>query len=134
MTGYKVIRSIDREHSLNTLLTQKLESDRKDLFLQSTIKFLFYSPEELTHYMRLCDMNLARGYNSRNLSMIERTATWDVKLQLYCALKEKIRRRRELDTLDFMIGDYSLMRLEMSQTGERDIRDLGDRLDTRTRR
>ena len=119
-------------YMLDRDLKDSLKPERRDDFEKSTAKFLFYSLEELREYIHLCDVNIMRGYNNPGgIPMSELGETWVVKLQLYGALKEHVRRQRNLDTLNFNLGEYELDRQKVSQVGERNIRDLGKYLNTR---
>jgi hypothetical protein len=108
------------------------DADRMN-FEKKAVRFLFYSPEELREYIRLCDINIGRGYGDPHaISLRELALTREVKFQLYGALKEHVRRQRGLDTLDFALGEYELDRTKVSNVGKRSVADLDKRLGTGT--
>jgi len=125
-----VYHQIHDENSLEQELKEALRLEGTKY--HRAIRFLFYSPEELTEYIRLCDVNIGRGYGpSYNISLRELALTKEIKVQLYAALKEHVRRQRNLTDLNFQLGTYQIDREKMSVVGKRHVRDLDAMLDTR---
>jgi len=109
------------DHSLREHLGGKYGKDLE----KKAIKFLFYSREQLRVYFELCLKNGARGYmNSASISTKELRKNSYIKKQIYMALKEKVRRKRGIEDLNFEIGEYKYDANKLPKEGNLDIRDL----------
>ena len=110
MAEAKFYGQLINEDLIESDLVRRLQRFREN-FSRDSIKFLFYSKEELKGYIGLCDVKIGRVYHDHYaISLRELGDVQHIRAQLYFALKELVRRERKLGTLDFKLGEFELDR------------------------